>query len=220
MTGPEATDHEATGPEPPARLYLATPPQLEPEPFKALLDRALATGQVACLRLDLGPAPEAAWRTAASALQPVAHAHDVALVIAEHHRLVEPLGLDGVHLATSRTTVREARRVLGPDRIVGAFAGASRHLAMTLAEAGADYIALGPVGEIGALGDGTRADDELFEWWSEMIETPVVAEGGVTPEDAARLADRADFVVPDLGVWDAPEGIEAALARYAEALGS
>lgn len=201
-----------------ARLYLVTPPHFEPEPFAALAGRALATGLVACLRLDLGAAPEEAWRAAASALRPVAHGQDVALVIAEHHRLVRPLGLDGVHLAASRTPVREARKALGPERIVGAFAGASRHLAMTVAEAGADYVSLGPVGDVGALGEGSRAEDELFEWWAETIETPVVAEGGVTLEDARRLGGWADFFVPELSVWESPDGIEVALGRYAETL--
>ena len=205
--------------EAPARLYLVTPAQTAPEFLATPAERALATGLVACLRLDLGAAPEEAWRAAADRLRPVAHAQDVALVIAEHYRLVEPLGLDGVHLGSSRTPVREVRKALGRDRVVGVFAGASRHVGMTVAEAGADYVALGPVGEVGALGDGTRADDTLFRWWAEMIETPVVAEGGVTPGDAARLAQWADFVVPDVGVWDDPEGIEAALTRYAEAMG-
>ncbi len=203
---------------PPARLYLVTPEDIQPEPFAALAARALAAHPVACLRLDLGAAPEERWRVAANHLLPVAHGHDVALVIAEHHRMVAPLGLDGVHLGASRVPVREVRRALGPDRIVGAFAGVSRHIAITLAEAGADYVALGPVGETGALGDGSRAEDALFQWWAEMIETPVVAEGGVGPADAVRLAPFADFVVPGLGVWSAPEGIEAALAPYAAAL--
>ncbi|MHA1528925.1 MAG: thiamine phosphate synthase [Alphaproteobacteria bacterium] len=203
---------------PPARLYLVTPEDFEPEPFAALVDRALAAHPVACLRLDLGAAPEEQWRVAANHLLAVAHAHDVALVIADHHRLVAPLGLDGVHLGTSRVPVREVRRALGPDRIIGAHAGISRHIGITLANAGADYVALGPVGETGALGDGSRAGDALFQWWAEVIETPVVAEGGVTPADAVRLAPFADFVVPDPGVWTAPEGIEAALAPYVEAL--
>jgi thiamine-phosphate pyrophosphorylase len=207
-----------TAPAAPARLYLVTPREFEPEPFAALAGRALAAHGVACLRLDLGAAPEERWRMAANHLLPVAHAHDVALVIVDHHRLVAPLGLDGVHLAASRTPVREVRKALGRDRIIGAFAGVSRHIGMTLAEAGADYVAFGPVGETGALGDGGRAGDEIFEWWAEMIETPVVAEGGATPADAARLAPFADFVAPDPAVWSAPEGIEAALAPYAAAL--
>jgi len=204
--------------EAPARLYLTTPRNFDPEPFAALVDRALTAHGVACLRLDLGDAPEEAWLAAANHLLPVAHAHDVALVIAEHHRLVGPLGLDGVHLGSSRTPVRELRKKLGPDRIIGAFAGVSRHVGITLAEAGADYVAFGPVAESGGLGDGSRAEDGLFHWWAEMIETPVVAEGGVTPADASRLAPYADFVVPDPAVWAAAGGIEAALAPYAAAL--
>lgn len=207
-----------TAAEAPARLYLVTPQVFDPAGFAALVEQALVTRAIACLRLDLGDAPEADWRSAANHLMPVAHAHEVALVIAEHHRLVAPLGLDGVHLGSSRTPVREVRKALGPDRIVGAFAGTTRHVAMTLAEAGADYVALGPVRATGALGDGSLADDALFHWWAEMIETPCVAEGGVTVADARRLAPFTDFVVPDLAIWSAPEGIAAALAPYAEAL--
>lgn len=203
---------------PPARLYLVTPRDFEPEPFAALADRALAAHGVACLRLDLGAAPEEQWRAAANYLLPVAHAHEVALVIVDHHRLVAPLGLDGVHLAASRTPIRDLRKALGSDRIIGAFAGVSRHIGMALAEAGADYVAFGPVGDPGGLGDGSRAESAIFEWWSEMIEIPIIAEGGATPTDAVRLARFADFVVPDPAVWSAPEGIEAALAPYAAAL--
>lgn len=207
-----------TGEKPPAQLYLVTPRNADPEEMARALDRALTQHAIACVRIDLGDAPEEAWRRAVNHLMPVTHKHEVALVIAEHHRLVAPLGLDGVHLGTSRTPVREVRKALGSDRIIGAFAGTSKHLGMTLAEAGADYVSLGPVGDTGALGDGELAGDEVFHWWAEMIETPVVAEGGVGPDEAARLAPFADFIVPDLPVWEAPDGLAAALAPFAAAL--
>ena len=132
--------------DPPARLYLVTPEDFEPEPFAALVDRALAAHGVACLRLDLGAAPEEQWRVAVNHLLPVAHAHDVALVIAEHHRMVAPLVLDGVHLATSRVPVREVRTALGPDRIIVGSGGVSRHIGIALAQSGADYVPLVPGG--------------------------------------------------------------------------
>ena len=143
------------------------------------------------------------------------------LLVAEHWRLVVPLGLDGVHLGQGlgigRTPLRDVRKALGAERIVGAFAGASRHRGMTLAEAGADYVAFGPVGETGLLGAEEHAPDELFEWWSEMIETPSVAEGAVTETDAARLAAFADFIVPDRRLWDDPNPVFR-LAAFAAAL--
>ncbi|MDH3666807.1 MAG: thiamine phosphate synthase [Paracoccaceae bacterium] len=202
----------------PAQLYLVTPRTFDPAALARAFETALAAHPIACLRIDLGEAEEDAWRQAINHLMPVAHAHDVALVIAEHHRLVGPLGLDGVHLGTSRTPIREVRKALGRERIIGAFAGASRHRGITLAEAGADYVSLGPVAQAGALGNGKLADDDLFQWWAEMIETPAVAEGGLGPADAARLAPYADFLVPDPKIWTDPAGIEAALAPYAAAI--
>lgn len=205
------------GPAP--RLYLATPEQIDPAVFAETLGDVLAQVPVACVRLALGAsADEAAWMTAVNHLLPVCHAADVPLLITDHYRLVEPLGLDGVHLAATRTPLREVRKLLGKDRIVGAFAGASRHVGMTLAEAGADYVSFGPVGETGALGDETHADDDLFAWWAEMIETPVVAEGGVSIEAAVRLAKTADFIVPDARLWDDPDKTIARLKEFAAAL--
>ena len=201
---------------PSERLYLVTPPRIGPG-FVPLLERVLAAAPVACLRIDLGEAAEADWRAAADLLTPPCHAAEVALLVAGHWRLVEPLGLDGVHLGDGRTPLREVRQALGADRIVGAWAGASRHRGMVLAEAGADYVAFGPVGDTGLLGGDERAPDDLFQWWSEMIETPSVAEGGLAEADAARLAATADFVVPDRRLWDDPDPA-ARLATYAAAL--
>ena len=150
-------------------------------------------------------------------LLPVCHGSDVPLVVAEHWRLVEPLGLDGVHLAIGRTPVRDVRKALGADRIVGAFAGASRHKGLTLAEAGADYVAFGPAGETGLLGDEARAADDLFEWWSQMIEVPSVAEGGLAEADALRLSALADFLVPDRRLWDDRDPV-ARIAAFATTL--
>lgn len=203
---------------PPPRLYLVTPDRAEPEALARALGPLLATGGIACVRLDCGRAAEDDWVRAANHLLAVCHGADVPLVVADHHRLVEPLGLDGVHLSDARVPLRTVRKALGPDRIVGAHGGTGRHGAMTLAEAGADYVCLGPLSASGTLGDGSVADDALFDWWAEMIETPVVAEGALGPDDVARLAGSVDFFVPGPEIWSAETGVEA-LGRYIRALG-
>ena len=88
-----------------------------------------------------------------------------------------------------------------------------------MAEAGADYVALGPVAET-ALGDGTVADREMFEWWADVIETPSVAEGGMTEALARTLAPHADFIAAGSAVWDHPDGPSAGCAAFAALLGS
>jgi thiamine-phosphate pyrophosphorylase len=200
------------------RLYLVAPPAFDPG-LPDRIARMLDGFDVACLRLALAAASEDAVARAADALRPVAHARDVPLVVADHFRLAKRLGLDGVHLSDGPRQVRAARAELGRDAIVGAFARASRHDGLTAAEAGADYVSFGPAGATG-LGDGSTAPLELYGWWSEVIEVPLVAEGGITPEVAATLAGSVDFVALGPELWSAPEGPEAALAEVAARLRS
>ena len=202
-----------------ARIYLITPPSLGLADFPDRLGRLLDGFEIACVRLALPGAAEEALARAADTLRPVCHARDVPLVIAEHFRLAGRLGLDGVHLGDGARQVRAARAALGADAIVGAHARASRHDGMTAAEIGADYVSFGPLSASG-LGDGTLATPELFEWWSEMIEVPVVAEGGITLDLAAELAGSADFLALGEELWSAPEGARAALGAFLARLGS
>jgi thiamine-phosphate pyrophosphorylase len=52
-----------------------------------------------------------------------------------------------------------------------------------------------------ALGDGAQVDPELLTWWSEMIEVPVVAEGGLTVESIRSLSDKVDFFAIGAEIW-------------------
>lgn len=199
------------------QIYLLTPPSFDLDIFPQTLSRVLAAQEVACIRLALASRDEDAVMRAADAVRLVAHEHDVALVIEDHIQLVERQGLDGVHLSDGARSVRAARKALGPDAIVGAFCGASKHDGMGAGEAGADYVVFGPVGETG-LGHGTRAERDLFAWWSEMIEVPVVAEGALTEELVRDLAPVTDFFGIGEEIWSSDDPV-AALARLVAAMG-
>ena len=197
------------------QIYLITPPAFDLATFPETLAQVLDAAETACLRLALSTRDEDVLARAADACREVAHARDVALVIAEHLVLAERLGLDGVHLTDAAKSVRGARKALGPDAIVGAFCGTSRHDGITAGEAGADYVSLGPLG--GASGDGQVADLELFAWWSEMIEVPVIAEGALTLERAQTFAPVTDFLGLGEEIWTASDPATA-LKAYAAAV--
>lgn len=199
------------------QLYLITPPEFDLSTFPALLARVLDAVPVACIRLDLASRDEDRIARAADACREVAHARDTAIVISDHVVLAERLGLDGVHLSDGARSVRKTRKTLGNDAIIGAFCGTSRHDGMNAGEAGADYVSFGPVGGA-ALGDGTIAEAELFEWWSQMIELPVVAEGGLDPALIAALTPVTDFFAIGEEIWREDDPA-AALARLAAAMG-
>lgn len=184
------------------QIYLVTPPEFELSRFPDQLAGVLDSHDIACVRLALATRDEDRIARAADALREVTHARDVALVIDSHILMVERLGLDGVHLPDGARNMRKARKELGEDAIVGAFCGASRHDGMNAGEAGADYISFGPLSGA-SLGDGRLAERELFEWWSLMIELPVVAEGGLTPDIIRDLTPVTDFFAIGTEIWGA-----------------
>lgn len=185
------------------QLYLITPPAFEPAQFGPTLSQILDGMDIACLRLGHAGDAQAIAR-AADGLREIAHARDVPLVIEDHLAFVDAHGLDGLHLSQGRG-VRKMRETLGADPILGAFCGPSQHDGMLAGEAGADYIAFGPVSDTG-LGDGSQAEDALFAWWSEAIELPVVAEGGLSRDRVETLAPMVDFFAIGPEIWssDAP----------------
>ena len=190
------------------QITLITPPAFDPETFADRIGRVLDGTEIACLRLSLGTRDEDILMRAADAAREAGHARDVAVVIDNHLILAERLGLDGVHLTDGSRQVRSARKDLGADAIVGAFCGASRHDGMTAGEAGADYVAFGPIGAT-ALGDGSQAPFDLFEWWSEVIEVPVIAEGALTAELVARFGPVTDFFAVGEEIWSTEDPLSA-----------
>ncbi len=200
-----------------AQIYLTTPTEFDLESFKPRLEAVLAAVPVACVRIALATTDAGLLGRAADQLRDICHARDVAIVVDEHFRIVEKHGLDGVHLVSASRNVREARKVLGPDAIVGAYCGSSKHAGMTAAEIGVDYISFGPVGDMAGLGDGARAEAALFQWWSEMIEVPVVAEGGLDDDSLRTVRDHADFVTFGSEIWQA-EDAAAEAVRLVEIL--
>ncbi|MFM8375939.1 MAG: thiamine phosphate synthase [Phenylobacterium sp.] len=200
---------------PPAcRLSLITPPKLDDLPgFAARLEAALAAGDVAALQVRLKDAPEARIADAVRILGPVAREHDVALILNDDPALAARLDCDGVHVGQSDASCAEARRLVGRDRIVGVTCHDSRHLAMEAAEQGADYVAFGAFFPTATKDAPTRAEPEILSVWQETMETPCVAIGGITPENARALAAAgADFLAVSAGVWSHPAG-EAAAVR-------
>jgi thiamine-phosphate pyrophosphorylase len=165
---------------------------------------------------------------AARPLVEIAQKRSVAALIADDTATAKAIGADGVHLSWRpeiEDAYEAARKALGAEAIVGADAGASRHDAMALGEAGADYVAFGQMA--GAYGPEEVRDArrEFIAWWSEIFVVPVVGFGIETAGEAADLAlTGADFVavrLPDTADEAADRdwvaGLVAALRSPADA---
>jgi thiamine-phosphate pyrophosphorylase len=193
------------------QIYLITPEQFSFDTFPNVLSRVLDVMDVACLRLDLASKDEKVVARSADLVREIAHARDIPLVIDTHVQLVESLGLDGVHLPDGGHGLRKLRETMGPDPILGAGCGVSRHVGLSAGEAGADYVSFGPL-TASAIGAADVAEDAVFAWWSEMIEVPIVAEGGLTEDIIARLSPITDFFAIGPEIWKTDDPVQALTA--------
>ena len=197
------------------RIYLITPPRLEPKAFAETLKRALSGGDVASFQLRLKDVPDDDILRAGEMLVPIAQRANVAFIVNDRPDLAVRLGADGVHVGQEDASYADAREYLGPDRIVGVTCHNSRHLAIEAAEQGADYVAFGAFFQTATKEPKTRAEPEIIEWWSELMVVPCVAIGGITVENAAPLISAgADFLAVASGVWDHPSGPASAVKAF------
>jgi thiamine-phosphate pyrophosphorylase len=197
------------------RLYLITPPKLEPRAFAGELERALDAGDVASLQLRLKDVSDDEIARAVEALMPIVQKHDVAFLLNDRPDLARALGCDGVHVGQQDASYDEARTAVGPNRIVGVTCHGSRDLAFEAGEAGADYVAFGAFYPTTTKEVQFTADLELLEWWAETMTVPVVAIGGITIGNAGPLIKAgADFLAVCSGVWDFPAGPAAAVKAF------
>ncbi len=200
------------------RLYLISPEKMEhPSIFADELRAALKGGDVAAFQLRLKEVDDAVIARAADTLRPICQQRDVAFILNDRPDLAVKLDCDGVHVGQDDMPCAEARRIVGPDRQVGVTCKASRHLAMEAAEAGADYVAFGAFFASSTKTVTTPADPEILKWWSDVMQVPCVAIGGITVENCPILIEAgADFLAIAGGVWNHKGGPEAAVRAFNE----
>lgn len=190
------------------QITLITPPVFDLDIFPDQLAAVLDGAEVACVRLALAGKDEDMISRAADACRLVSHARDVAIVIENHLLMVPRLGLDGVHLTDGARQVRYVRKELGSDAIIGSYCGVTRHEGMTAGEAGADYVAFGPIGAT-PLGNGAQVDFDLLEWWSQVIEVPSIAEGALSVELVEKFGPVTDFFGVGEEIWSSENPLQA-----------
>jgi thiamine-phosphate pyrophosphorylase len=197
---------------------------IEAGPGPALLEgteAALEAVEVASL--VIAPAPGGALDAAtAKHMVGLAQARGVAALIEADAGLARALEADGVHLSWSDdlgAAYAATRNGLGPGFIVGADAGLSRHDAMTLAEAGADYVGYGIPPHVTDRETARARRHDLIAWWAEVFEVPVVAFDVETAEDARHLARAgADFIAVRIAHALPPADLKSWLSEFSAAM--
>ncbi|MCO5793782.1 MAG: thiamine phosphate synthase [Blastomonas sp.] len=200
-------------------LYLISPLDVGGD-FPERLRAALEAGPVAAFQFRVKDIDQHEAARLAAPLLEICREHDCAFIVNDDVALAKRLGADGVHLGQGDGDPRDAREELGKDAQIGVTCHNSRHLALEAGEMGADYVAFGAFFPSSTKDAKIKAEPEILEWWSSMMEPPCVAIGGITVDNAAPIiATGTDFIAVSGGVWNYPEGPASAVRQLLTLMG-
>ena len=197
-------------------LYAITDSNLIPAAeLAARVAQAIAGGATVIQYREKQLAASERHRQAAE-LAALCRRHAVPLLINDDVELAAAVGAAGVHLGRDDTAIRTARERLGADAIIGVSCYNTLQRAHAAAAAGADYIAFGRFFPSHTKPDAVQAEPELLQQARRQLELPLVAIGGITPENGARLlATGANLLAVIHGVFGQPDA-QAAAQRYTD----
>lgn len=194
-------------------LYAITPARSRPgRPLTELVEDALTGGARIVQYRD--KSADASRRLAeAGALLTLCRRAGALLIINDDLELTAAIRADGVHLGRDDADPRQARERLGPDALIGISCYNRFERALKARELGADYAAFGRFFPSGTKPDAVQASPELLLRARRELNLPLVAIGGITPENGGPLiAAGADMLAVVNGVFAAPDTRAAARA--------
>lgn len=166
------------------------------------------------IQLRMKDAPAEEIITCAEEVIPLCRRHGAKFLLDDHVELVRQLGADGVHLGKNDMPVDEARKILGPDIIIGGTANTIEDI-IRLHKQGADYIGCGPfrftttkknLSPILGL-DGYKSI--VLKMKELGIDLPIVAIGGIMVEDIPAVMETGVSGIALSGaILGAPDPVE------------
>ena len=195
-------------------LYAITDTRLTPGPRLLSAAEAALRGGAHILQYRDKTATDAVRRKTAATLAELCREHGALFIVNDDPALAAEVEADGVHLGREDPDITAARARLGPNRLVGVSCYNDLDRARAAAAAGADYVAFGRFFPSRTKPEAVQAHPDLIRRAKAELGLPVVAIGGITPENGRTLIEAgADMLAVIHGLFGQPD-VEAQAARY------
>jgi thiamine-phosphate pyrophosphorylase len=191
-------------------LYAVTPETPDTDWLAARVEAVLAGGARVVQYRNKSADRQLRGRQAGRLLG-LCRAHRALLIVNDDVDLARALDADGVHLGREDQSLAAARAALGAGRLLGVSCYDSLARALAARELGADYVAFGSFFPSSIKPEAVRAPVELLRAARAALELPIVAIGGITPDNGAALLDAgADGLAVISALFGVPDSLSAA----------
>lgn len=148
-------------------------------------------------------------------LQAICAARSVPFVINDNVEIAKKVGADGVHVGQSDMASLEARKILGPDAIVGVSAQTVEQAVLAEKE-GADYLGVGAIFATGSKDDAESVSIDTLKKICQAVKIPVVAIGGINADNMSELYGTGIAGISVISAIFANDDIRSATKKLAE----
>jgi thiamine-phosphate pyrophosphorylase len=197
-----------------ARLYFvceALPHRQDPE---ALLNAAMSVG-VGMIELRDREQPRGVIERSGRTFRRLADTYSALFIVNDDPYLAVELRADGVHVGQEDMPPAEARKVVGPNAIVG-LSTHSREQIEAAAEQPVDYVSVGPIWETPTKEGRPPTGLELIRTAAEIAQRPWFAIGGIDTTNVAEVVEAgAERICVVRAICDASDPRAAAAELFA-----
>lgn len=195
-------------------LYAVTPDEPDTGRLLAMVGEALQGGARA-VQYRNKPADARLRLAQVEALLALCRGAGAPLIVNDDLDLALAAGADGVHLGQDDGDLALARTRLGPGRLLGASCYNRLTLALAAADQGADYVAFGSAFRSPIKPSAVHAPLELFRSARARLAVPIVAIGGITPQNARQVIDAGADALAVITALFGERDVRAAAAAFA-----
>ena len=204
-------------------LYAITNESLMPvNVFHSMAEAALVSGTKIIQYRDKSHDTEKRIQQA-NELRALCNKYNATLIINDDIELTLKSHADGIHLGKDDTSINEARKRLGPNKIIGVSCYNKISLAEKAIMDGADYIAFGSFFGSSIKPDAPKADAKLIATIKEHYDTPICCIGGITTNNChTLLSESADMLAVISELFSSPKisDIQKKCAQFLSAFDS
>ncbi|MCR5756653.1 MAG: thiamine phosphate synthase [Selenomonas sp.] len=180
------------------------------------VEKALQGG-ITCLQLREKNLPYEELLATAQQLKKLCQQYHVPFIIDDNLEIALACDADGLHIGQKDMPAAQARKLLGPNKILGVSAQTVEQ-AITACRDGADYLGVGAVFPTGTKTDAVVVSPSTLKAITTAVDIPVVAIGGITAANISQLQNTGIAGAAVVSAIFAQKNIQRAVADLQRSL--
>ena len=185
-------------------IYLISPPKIDNDFYQSLKE-VLTSEKVKFFQLRVKHCSNSRLIEIAKKIMAITKKYKVKLIINDFPLLAKKINADGCHLGQSDGLIKDSRKLLKKNKIIGITCHGSKKLILSAIKEKPNYIALGSFFKSRLKPNAKKAKKNLVKWCKQRTNLPIVAIGGINNKNYESLIKLGvNYLAISSFIWNNP----------------